>query len=455
MEVLDLSIFAGYLILLIVIGWRVSRKTTSFREFTVAGRSLNYPQMTTTIVATFYGATALLGVAGFAYGCGIGAIWLCIPFYIGSLLVALFLVRRISKFSKFTMPEAIGSMFDRRCRVLSASLLIFYCLIPESIIAIGVISHSLLGIPVELGMILAAAVVILYTLLGGLRAVVRTDVLQFFLMGAGLAIIVLVGLGTFGGFGGVWHSIPADLKSLSGGLSVWDILAFSIIFGSLPLVSAQLYQRFFSSSSWKVSRRALLTAIACWVIFDIAIITAGLMARVQNPALADPDSALPSLGMGLLPVGVRGFFMAALLAAVMSTADSFLHVAASSFSNDIYRFMGKRRDERRMLWVARGAVVAFGLLSLVLALWLQTIVSAIFFLLTVWISGMLLPIILSYKFKLKARTAFVGMLSGTIASISCKIISSVAMPEYADPISLFVGLGACLLGLIVAKRIWR
>jgi SSS family solute:Na+ symporter len=180
------------------------------------------------------------------------------------------------------------------------------------------------------------------------------------------------------------------------------------------------------------------------------------MARVQNPAggVKVADSALPDLGMGLLPVGIRGFFMAALLAAVMSTADSYLHVAASSFSNDIYRFLGKKKDEKRMISMARASVVMFGLLSLVIAFWLQTIVSAIIFLLTVWISGMLLPIILSYKFRLRARTAFVGMLSGAIASISWKAVSYyIAVPAYADP--LFIGIGACLLGLIIAERVWR
>lgn len=454
MEVLDLSIFIGYLVVLIIIGLRVSKKTKSFRGFTIAGRSLGFPQMTATIVATFYGATAVIGVAGFAYLVGLGAIWFIIPWYVGTLLVAIFLVKRISKFSKFTMPEAIGSMFDKRCRILSASLLIFYCLVPESIIAIGYLSHSMLGISTSLGMIIATFVIITYTLLGGLRAVVSTDILQFFLMGAGLMIVLVVGLGDVGGFGGIWQNIPPDFKSISGGLSIWDILVLSITIGTLPLVSAQLYQRFFSSSSWKISRRALFTAILCWIIFDFAIIMTGLMARVQNPAGGEElaDAALPDLGMDLLPIGVRGLFMVALFAAVMSTADSYLHVAASSFSNDIYRFFAKKGGEKRMLLVARGSIVMFGIFSLIMAFWLQTIVSAIVFLLTVWISGMLLPVILSYKFKLRARTAFAGMLSGAIASISWKAISSyVAMPAYADP--LFIGIGACLFGLIIAGRI--
>ena len=107
-----------------------------------------------------------------------------------------------------------------------------------------------------------------------------------------------------------------------------------------------------------------------------------------------------------------------------------------------------------MLLVARGSIVMFGIFSLIIAFWLQTIVSAIVFLLTVWISGMLLPIILSYKFKLRAKTAFAGMLSGALASIFWKAISShVAVPAYADP--LFIGIGACLFGLIIADRIWR
>lgn len=453
---IDISIFVGYLAALIIIGFVVSKKNMNFREFTVAGRSLGFLGMTSTIVTTFYGATAVIGVAGFAYLVGLGAIWFCIPWYIGNLLVAFFFVKKISKFSKFTMPEAIGSTFDKRCRILSASLLIFYCLVPEEIIAIGYLSNSMLGISTSLGMIIATSVVIIYTLLGGLRSVVSTDILQFFLMAAGLIIMLVAGLGSVGGFGGIWQNVPSDFTSITGGLSIWDILVLSITLTTYPLISAPLYQRFFATSSWKISRKSLLAAILCWVILDFAIITIGLIARVRNPAGGEElaDAALPGLGMALLPTGVKGLFIVGLFAAAMSTADSYLHVAASSFSNDIFRFFGKRGSEKRMTLVAKGSVVVFGILSMIMAFWLQTIVNAVVFLLTVWISGMLLPIILSYKFKLRAQTAFVGMLSGAVVSIFWKIISSfVVVPPYADP--LFFGIGACLLGLIIANRIWR
>ena len=90
MEILDVSVFAGYMIALIVVGLWVSKRNTSFSEFTVAGRSLKYPQLTATLVATFYGATALLGVSGLAYSNGVGAMWFVAPFYAGNLLVAVF-----------------------------------------------------------------------------------------------------------------------------------------------------------------------------------------------------------------------------------------------------------------------------------------------------------------------------------------------------------------------------
>ncbi|MCK4301056.1 MAG: hypothetical protein KAX80_16070, partial [Planctomycetes bacterium] len=99
MEAIDAAIFVGDLVALLGIGLWVSNRSKSFSEFTVAGRSLKYPQLTATMVATFYGATALLGVAGLAYSSGVGAIWFCAPFYVGNLLVAFFLVKRISKFA--------------------------------------------------------------------------------------------------------------------------------------------------------------------------------------------------------------------------------------------------------------------------------------------------------------------------------------------------------------------
>lgn len=451
---LDLFVLLGYFITLVFIGIKRSNKNMNFHEFAVTDRSLGFPQMTATIITTFYGATAIIGVAGFAFLNGLGAIWFCIPFYIGSLFMAFFLIKKISKFSKFTMPEAIGAMFDNRCRILSSGLLIFYCLIPESILASGYLLHAMSGVPVLHCMIVTTIVIIIYTSLGGLQAVVRTDILQFLLMTVGVAILTIIGLEHIGGFGGIWQNIPAGFKSISGGLSIWDILALSISMGTMPLISAPLYQRVFSASSWKVSRKALFTAILCWLIFDFAIITSGLIARVENPTGGPEaaDSALPGLAMMILPPGLRAVLMVSLLAAVMSTADSYLHVAVCSFSNDIY---GSRREKNgKKILVARGSTVVFGVLSLVIALWLKTIVNAIIFLLTVWISGMFLPLILSYKFKLRARTAFIGMLSGAIISISWKAISYfVAVPAYANP--LFVGMGACLIGLVIAEKIWR
>ncbi len=454
MEVLDLSVFIGYLAVLILVGVKFTKKSEGFSEFTVAGRSVGTFEMTATIVVTFYGATALIGVAGFAYLVGLGAIWFCIPWYIGNLFVAIFLVRKITKLSKFTMPEAIGSMFDKRCRILSASLMIFYCLVPEEIIAIGYISQSMLGISPLLGMIIATLIIVIYTLLGGLRSIVSTHVLQFLLMAGGLVLILLFGLNSVGGFNNLWQNIPDDFKTISGGLSIWDILVLSITIGAYPLISAPLYQRFFAASSWKISRKSLLIAIIFWAILDFAIITTGLVAGVRNPSGFDgsSDAALPRLGIELLPPGIRGLFMVGLFAAAISTSDAYLHVAASSFSNDIYRFFGKNASEKRITLIARGSVVVFGALSLVVAIWLQTIVSAIVFLLTVWISGILLPIMFSYKFKLRAKTAFIGMLSGAVASVSWKVVSSIfEIPPYADP--LFIGMAACLLGLMIADRI--
>ena len=275
-----------------------------------------------------------------------------------------------------------------------------------------------------------------------------------------MAILILVGLHNLGGFDAVWQSVPVDLKTITGGIPLTDIIVYSIVLTAFPLVSAQLYQRAFSTSSWQLSRKALLTAIACWVFFDIGIILAGLMAHASNPPVTIEDytvkagTALPDLGMAVLPVGVRGFFMASLLAAVMSTADSYLHLAASSFSNDIYRLTRKRVSEASLMKVTRMSVVVFGVLSLALALWLQTIIAAIVFLLMVWISGMLLPVILSYKFELSSRAALAGMMAGAGTSIVWNFIYTYgSIPYYAHP--LFFGIGACLISLATVNRFWR
>jgi SSS family solute:Na+ symporter len=429
-----------YIVLAVAIGIR--SKATTLKTF-IRGDALGTPAMVATIVSTFYGASSILGGVSLAYAVGLGAVWFMIPFYLGSVAVV-FLLRAVVNTKTYTLPDFLGGFYGKKFAVASSMLLATLCLIPEEIIAGGKILSAFAPISLELGMGLVTFMLVVPVVIGGMKADVTTDVVQFILMILMLAMLIPFVLSSQ-----PITDLPTGHLNPFASLSLQEIAVFCVTLFFLPVTSAPLYQRLFVSKSEAEARKAMLYSVVIWVFIDVIIVLGGLSAARMLPGLDDPDMALIELGRTLPLLGQTVFFVG-LLAVIMSTVNSFLQSGASSLAYDVWRNVRPSPSERELLALSRLFVVALGLLSLALALWFRAVVPALLFTLSMWTAGILIPTLAAlFGQKLSKQAALYSLLGGTLFSLAWQILQ----PWHVDV--LFVGLGGSLLATLIAEQIER
>jgi SSS family solute:Na+ symporter len=419
----------------------IKAKAVTLEKF-ILGDQLGTRSMVATIAATFYGASAVMGGVSLAYQMGVGVIWFMVPFYLGSAAVVLFFLKKISGSESYTLPDFLGATYGKQFAMASSILLATLCLIPEEIIAGGKILSAFTSMPVEAAMAIMAFVLVVPVVIGGMRADVMTDAVQFGLMLLTLGIMVPFLIRSQIGPKAI---IPEGYLNPVAYISFQEIAVFFILLFFLPVTSAPLYQRFFVSESEACSRRSVLYSVAIWMAVDLIIVLSGFAALRLFPDLVDPDTALIMLGT-LLPSLARGLFFVGLLAVIMSTVNSFLQSGASSLAYDVIRHLRPATSDGPLLALSRLFVVLLGILSLSLALWFQSIVPALLFTLTMWTSGVLIPTLATLTGRrLRRDTALYSLLAGTLSSLAWKIVQPIEID------ALFVGLGASLLAVIILE----
>ena len=422
-----------YIALTMAIGIRA--KATTLEKF-ILGDRLGTKALVATIVSTFYGASAILGGVSLTYQMGLGVIWFMLPFYLGNIAIVL-LLKKIADSKRYTLPDFLGDFYGKEFAIASSVLLATLCLIPEEIIAGGKILATFTPMPVEVAMGIMAFVLIVPVAIGGMKADVMTDIVQFVLMLLMLALMVPFILSSLQP--GITSSIPEGYLNPFSYISTQEIAVFFILLFFLPITSAPLYQRFFASESEACSRKSVLYSIAIWMAVDAVIILGGFAALRLVPDLADPDMSFIALGTAL-PAVAKSIFFVGLLAAIMSTVNSFLQSGASSLAYDVFRHFRPATGEGQLLALSRLFVIVLGGLSLGLALWFQMIVPALLFTLSMWTAGILVPTLAALTGrKLRKDTALYSLLGGALASLAWKIV------QPFDVDALFVGLGFSLL----------
>jgi SSS family solute:Na+ symporter len=419
----------------------IRAKATTLETF-ILGDRLGTKALVATIVSTFYGASAILGGVSLTYQMGLGVIWFMIPFYLGNMAI-IFLLKKIADSKRYTLPDFLGDFYGKEFAVASSVLLATLCLIPEEIIAGGKILATFTSMPVEVAMGIMAFVLIVPVAIGGMKADVMTDIVQFVLMLFMLAMMVPFVLSDLRP--GITSGVPEGYLNPCSYISTQEIAVFFILLFFLPITSAPLYQRFFASKSEACSRKSVLYSIALWMAVDSMIILCGFAALRLFPDLADPDMSLIALGTAL-PAAGRAIFFVGLLAAIMSTVNSFLQSGASSLAYDVVRHFRPATSEEQLLALSRLLVIVLGVLSLGLALWFQMIVPALLFTLSMWTAGILIPTLAALTGrKLRKDTALYSLLGGALSSLAWKIM------QPFDVDALFVGLGFSLLVAMVSE----
>jgi solute:Na+ symporter, SSS family len=389
---LDLAILLAYVAGILVLGWAVSRRITSFRDWFVAGGRMTTPILVCTLVSTYYGLDVLFGGSEVGYTEGVvGWFYYLRPYYVVILVAALVVAPRLKRLDLLSLPDVAASRYGRGTQVVVAAASFLYSLPLMAIMGIGVLLDVLLGLPFFWGVVLGAVVSVAYTLMGGLIAGALTDTVQFTLMCVTLGIAAILALNAQGGVEGLERALPASYFDPTGTYPPWILLVFALSALSV-LVEPAFYQRIFAAVSYRAVLSALLIGVALWAAFDWVVTLLGMAAAAADIE-TEPRYALLTLVIQVLPAGLTGLFVAGVVATAMSTIDAYLLIAGGNLAYDVYRPLSRRpMDDARQLRLTRWAVVIAGLVSVFFALFFQSMVTAWIFMSSMLVAAALVPI---------------------------------------------------------------
>ncbi len=438
---LGLIVVAVYFLAMIAIGLASRGKAKGANNFFVAGRTGSSLFITGSLLATIIGGSATVGMAGLGFTQGLTGAWWLLVGSVGLVFLGLFLAGKVRRFGLYTLPELVEKQYDKRI-ALAASLLIVVSwmgIIAGQIVAAGKILSVLgVGDPV-MWMVVFSAVFIGYTLLGGQYAVIRTDVFQIGIIFVGIFAGLGLVMSRLGGWSGLQASLSPEQFSfpISSQFGGYELVSLLLLVGLTYLVGPDMYSRLFCAKDTKTARASVFWTALFIIPFALAITLIGMGASALFPSIS-PEQAFPTVINEVLPPFVGAIVLAALLGAVMSSADTCLLTASTILAVDIVGRFKPSLNQRKILSLSRWGILVLGAGSLLLALTLKGVISALLFAYTVYTCGLILPVIAGF-YKKRLKVTSLGALVAIIGGGSAALISKVFDIKYLDLGGLLIG----------------
>ncbi|MFW6223139.1 MAG: sodium:solute symporter family protein [Bacteroidota bacterium] len=444
MHFLDILVFTLYMLAVIGIGVWFLLKNTGVDDFYVGGRKIGSWHIGLSVVATDVGGGFSIGLGGLGFVMGLSGSWMLFTGLVGAWLSAVLLIPRvksIEKFKKFyTFPQMLGHFYSPRVALLAGVISgIGYLGFTSSQILAGakLASATFIELDMQMALIIMGAIVIVYTAMGGIKAVIYTDTIQWIILMAGLIFIgIPISYISVGGYSEISKVLPPEFFTLSN-ISWQQIVNWAVTIIPIWFVGMTLYQRIYASRNKKQAQKAWLVAgLFEYPIMAFMGVILGLLARVAFEqglfgylgfsANSEPDieMGLPMLLRTVLPVGLMGLMMAAYFSAIMSTADSCLMASSGNFLTDLLgKWIKMPSTNRGFLIISQLITLLLGILALLLASVMPNVLELMLYSYAFMVSGLFVPVVAAlFMKKANATAAFWAMLLGGSTTISLIIL---------------------------------
>jgi solute:Na+ symporter, SSS family len=463
MSFLDYIIFAVYMSGVLAIGFYHFRRNESTEDYYVGGRSIKAHHVGLSIVATDVGGGFSIGLGGVGFLMGLSGSWLLFTGLVGAWLSAVFIIPRIkavdSEHGMLTYPDFLRFRYDSKVALLAALIsglgyLGFtgaQILAGAKLASATMITSAPFGIdPLQFSLYVIAVITILYTVIGGIKAVIYTDTVQWIILLAGLIFITVpVTLFKIGGWSKLRESLPPEFFSLTN-IDMITFINWMVTIIPIWLIAMTLYQRMYACKDEKEARRAwYIAGVFEYPVMAFTGIFLGMCARVVFPE-ADSEMAMPMLIRDMLPIGVTGIVIASYFSAIMSTADSCLMASSGNIVNDVLeRYLFKGISKKMSIRLSMLATLVIGVLAIVMASSFNNVLDAILYAYSFMVSGLFVPTLGAYFWKRSSSTgAFSGMLAGGIVTLLL-LTGAVSLPGSIDSLGLDPSLYGILLSAVV------
>ena len=424
MSALDWLVILAYLAVMLYIGYHSMKTVKTDEDFVLAGRNVGNIYIILSLFASFTGLSGLFGTPQYVYEYGIAGWWWWATFPIGVFIMGMTMAKLLRRRMHVTLPDVVDVNHSSKAVRVAASLVTVWNYLAWTagqVAGVVLVITTFTDLNGTAAVIVAYIIIVLFTLLGGFRAVVYTDSLQavLFLVVLGLVIPAVLLLHydvpealaqttSIDGFYKLFGSVPA------GTMITWWLLAPAGFIDNMAL------QRVFAAKDEKSAKGNITAAFLLMIIFGLILMFIGIMARFILPAGSDPASAMLNLSQLVLPKGMLGLLVAAFAGVAVSTASSTLLVCSSTLEQDVYsvlRNTGKEKPASSLL-VNRLFVVLVGLIALVLALKVPSVTQILMYGYSVYVPGLLLPVIAgSFHWKLSDRAMLLTIVSGVLTAV--------------------------------------
>jgi len=457
---------AAYIVVIIGIGLYFSKRANKSSDFYfIGGRTLGPWLTAMSAEASDMSGWLLMGLPGIAYWVGLSdAIWTAIGLAIGTYLNWLFVARRLRRYSiaagnSITIPEFLSKRFKENKKVIltiaSLFILVFFTVYASScFVTVGKLFSTLFNVKYQYMMVLGALFVVIYTFLGGFLAESASDFIQGIIMIFALVVLLIVGIFSAGGI----SAIVNNVKEIPGFFEFFGIAQPSLVdgvqqveagkplfdeagrYGFLTIISTlswglgyfgmpQVLLRFMAIRKTEELKNSRRIAIIWCVISLIAAVAIGITGRKLYPDELVTQSASENIfivmSTRLLPSFIAGVVMAGILAATMSSSDSYLLIAASAVSKDIFQGIFKKNaTDKQVMLVSRITLLLIAVFGIIIALDEQSIIFKIVSFAWAGFGATFGPIMLfSLFWKRTTRAgAIAGMLTGGITVFVWKLL---------------------------------
>lgn len=438
-------VIIAYLIILIGVGAYRSRYVKTQDDFMVAGRKLSAKVLVGTLLATWIGSGSIIASAGLAYEKGFPALWFDAGVW-AALIILYLIAARARKFAQYTVPDMLEARYNKYARLLGTivTIIAYTAIVSYQFRAGGMVLNLVTGISIDQGIIITGIFVIGYTVLAGMISVAYTDVVNGIIMTIGLIIALPFLLKDAGGWSGIVSSLPETHFQVLGEMSIFQALGYSLPTMLLLLGESGMYQRFFSARDEKAARRSVVGWIIGTIIIETLIVVLAVVGSALFSDIESETVILHTIRHGL-PVLIGCLTLAAIVAVIVSTADSFLLVPSTNIMRDIYqRFINPDLSQKKMVLYSRIVVVVLGVFAFAQVRFFEKILEMAIYAYTMYGVGITPSVMAAFFWK---RATAAGGVSSIAAGMVVTILWEVLSQPWDIP-TIYPALGLSLFCLV-------
>lgn len=443
---LDYTIFALYMLGIVAIGYYFHRRNETVEDYFVGGRSMSPGHVGLSVAATDVGGGFSIGLGGLGYVMGLSGSWLLFTGLVGAWVTAVLVIPRLKKVDAahgmMTYPDFLRFRYDGRVAMVAAviSALGYLGFTSGQILAgAKLMSGSMLAwspggmSQTTFATLVIGAIIVAYTVLGGLKAVVYTDTVQWIVLIVGLvAFAIPFTLHDVGGIAGLRAALPARFFSLAN-VEPLTFVNWFVTIAPIWVVAMTLYQRMFATRTTRDAQKAwFIAGLFEYPAMAFAGVGLGMMSRVLFPGI-DAELGVPMLLTQVLPAGIAGIVVASYFSAIMSTADSCIIASSGNVVGDILQRSPWRVADRILVRASQLATLVLGILAILIASRFTMVLDAILQAYSFLVSGLFVPTLGAYFWqRSSSRGAFWAMVTGGSTTLAL-LITGAPSPLGLDP----------------------